>query len=130
MKRLLRFSWSNRMSYKNHSKAGQNRKYYFDLRWLLWFPIKTIEKRVKIEKVSKLKWLLRFLLLCTILYKNHSKPSQNWKDCFDLRGLIQKPFKNGPNLYRLLQFAWSRTISYKYYTKTSQNWTVASICVV
>ena len=52
LKRLLQFAWSNRISYKNHSKKG-----CFDLRDLVGFRSKTIKKRVKIEKVASISVL-------------------------------------------------------------------------
>ena len=54
MERLLRFEWSSRISYKNHARKGQNLKGCFDLRGLVGFRTKTIQKRVKIEKVASI----------------------------------------------------------------------------
>ena len=79
LKTLLRFAWSSRISYK------------------------TIQKRVKFEKVN----YLRFAWSTRISYKNHSKTTENWNVCFDLRGLVgfhTKAFKNKSNLKRLLRF--------------------------
>ena len=106
-----------------------------------------IQKAFKNE--SKLKRLLRFSWSGSISCRKHSRTSQNWKGCFDLRCLvwfhtkrirkrvkiekvasiflvlsdfIQKRFKNRSKLKRLLQFAWSSGISDKTHIKASQNW--------
>ena len=126
LKRLLRFAWSSRISYKNHSKTGQNCEGRFNLRGLLGFHMKTIHKRVKIEKVasicvvwsdfirkpfnneSKFKRLLRFAWSGRISYKNHSKTSHNSKGCFDLRGLVRfhtKTVLKRVKIEKLLRFS-------------------------
>ena len=79
-------------------------KVAFNLLGLIQFPTKTVQKRVKIEKVDS---------ICMV-----------WKE------FLQKPFKNGSKLKRLLQFVWSCRISYKNHPKTVKIEKVASICVV
>ena len=54
LKRLLRFAWSAKISSKNHTNRGQNGKGCFNLRGLLKFPTKTIQERVKVEKVASI----------------------------------------------------------------------------
>ena len=54
LNRLIRFAWSSKISYRNHSNTGENKKGLFGLRGLLGFHTKTIQKRVKIEKVASI----------------------------------------------------------------------------
>ena len=142
MRWLRRFSCSSRISYKYHSKTSQNHEGCFDFRGLVGFHTKTIQERVKIEKIASIPFSSR------ISYQNQSRTSQNWKDCFDSRGLVgflrrtiqkeikigkvcsiivvkcyfvQKPFKNKSKLKRLLPFRWSSRVSYKHHSKTGQN---------
>ena len=127
-KRFLRFSWSSRISYKNHWKPGQNWKSCFDLRCLAG----RISEKKPFKNGSKLKSLLRFPKPTWISCENHSKTSQFLKCCFDLRGVLGFPTKTIQNLFkikRLLRFAWSIRISYKNHSKSGQSWKAASICV-
>ena len=71
-KRLLRFAWPSWISSKNHSKPGK-----------------------------KFKSLLRFAWPSWISCKNNSKADQNWKGCFDLRGLLGFLAKSIQNLVKI-----------------------------
>ena len=50
LKRLLRFAWSDRICYKNHSETDPNWRGCSDLYGLVGFHRETIQKGVKIEK--------------------------------------------------------------------------------
>ena len=97
LKRLFRFPWSNRISYKNHSKTNESLRGCFDLHGhgLLGFRTKTIEKGAKIEKVASI--------------------------CGVCQDLLQKPFKKRSKLKRLLRFPCCSRISYENHSKTGQN---------